>query len=114
MIKCTERYSTGWTDARSVFGAGAFVEWTKYGADFDRRGRPLMKRKIDTHDYATEAKTLDIETCRAMWLVHYGDGWIDATELAEQDPLTWEIGNRLFWAGLLEHDTQADRYKCKS
>ena len=73
-----------------------------------------MKRKIDTHDYATEAKTLDIETCRAMWLVHYGDGWIDATELAEQDPLTWEIGNRLFWAGLLEHDTQADRYKCKS
>ena len=73
-----------------------------------------MKRKIDTHDYATVAKTLDIETCRAMWIVRYGDGWIDATELVEQDPLTWEIGNRLFWAGLVEHDTQSDRYKCKS
>ena len=99
MIKCTERYATGWTDPRSLWGAEAGVGSKRYGgAEFDCRGRPLMKRKIDTHDYATEAKTLDIETCRAMWIVRYGDGWIDATELVEQDPLTWEIGNRLFWA----------------
>lgn len=74
----------------------------------------MKKKKADAHEYETEAKNLDIETCRAMWLVNYGDNWIDAIELTKQDNLTWEIGYRLYWAGLLEHDSQMDQYKCKS
>lgn len=110
-----ERYSVGWTDPRGVFGSAE--KWTHrrpYGAEFKERGLPLMKRKVDAHEYKTEAKDLPIEACVSMWIIRYGDGAVDASVLVEQDDLIWEIGNRLFWAGLLEHDQQSDRYTCKS
>jgi hypothetical protein len=71
-------------------------------------------RRVDNHEYTTEAKDLPIEVCRSMWIIKYGDGPIDAKELVEQDDLIWEIGNRLFWAGILEHHRQLDTYTCKS
>lgn len=114
----TARYKFGaWTDPRTVFG-GKLIKPIAYGNEHrytTKWGSPLMKKKkVDAHEYTTEAKNVDIETCRAMWLVKYGDEWVGSSELVEQDDLTWEIGNRLFWAGLLEHDTQMDQYKCKS
>ena len=113
-----ERYAEGWTDARSIFGHAIEEENKKYGSEYrtDRKwGSTLMpKKKVDAHEYVTEAKDLPIETCRNLWIMKYGDGWINASELVEQDSLTWEIGNRLFWAGLVEHDKQMDQYKCKS
>ena len=74
----------------------------------------MPHKKVDAHEYKTEAGTLPIEACQSMWLIRYGDGAVDASVLVEQDNLIWEIGNRLYWAGLLEHDQQTDRYTCKS
>jgi hypothetical protein len=71
-------------------------------------------RKEDAHKYTTEAKDLPIEVCQSMWIIKYGDGPIAAQELVEQDDLIWEIGNRLFWAGKLEHNIPFDTYTCKS
>lgn len=118
MIKCTERYSHGWTDARSIFGHAVEEENKKYGSEYTYNrtwGTPIMpKKKVDAHDYVTEAKDLDIETCRNLWIMKYGEDWIDATELVAQEPLIWEVGNRLYWADLLEHDKSMDKYRCKS
>lgn len=108
-----ERYATGWNDARAVFGTGNWFTTRAYGAEFNERGLPLMKKKVNTHVYTTEAKDLPIETCQSMWIIKYGDGPINAVELVQQDDLTWEIGNRLYWAGLLEHDQQMDTYTCR-
>lgn len=71
-------------------------------------------KKADAHEYVTDAKEMPIEACRNLWLITYGDDWVDSSVCVEQEPVMWEVGNRLFWAGLLEHDTQVDRYKCKS
>ena len=118
MIKCTERYATGWTDARSIFGSAIDIDDKKYGAEhsYNRTwSSPLMpKKKVDAHEYKTEAKDMPIEACRNLWLITYGDGWFDSNLCVEQNPIMWEIGNRLWWAGLIEHDTQTDQYKCKS
>jgi hypothetical protein len=122
MTKYTERFAHGWTDTRSIFGHATDIDDRKYGAEYkyERKwGAPTMlKKKIDTHIYTSEAKDLDIETCRAMWLVRYGDEWVDTFDLIAQDNLTWEIGNRLFWADALEHATDPDKtngkYRCKS
>jgi hypothetical protein len=72
--------------------------------------------KVDAHEYTTEAKDLSIEVCRNMWIMNYGDGWIDESILLEQEPLMWEIGNRLWWADILETDGMQPngRYRCKS
>jgi len=112
-----ERYSIGWTDPRGVFGLG-----TGYPPKFGRYGmenkvrRSFVKgaKKADAHEYVTDAKEMPIEACRNLWLITYGDDWVDSSVCVEQEPVMWEVGNRLFWAGLLEHDTQVDRYKCKS
>ena len=118
MIKSTERYSHGWTDASSIFGhpEKAYGE-RRYGAEFEKR--PIMGlltkiKKTDAHDYVTEAKDMPIEACQNLWLVTYGDEWLDSSIVAEQEPLIWEVGNRLYWAGLLEHDISMDKYRCKS
>lgn len=89
--------------------------WTiekPYGGEY--KTKAMTKTKVNTHKYTTEAKDLPIEVCRSMWIIKYGDGPLDAKELVEQDDLIWEIGNRLWWAGMLEHDTQMDTYTCKS
>lgn len=110
-------YSVGYSDPRAIYTS----TWTfgrPYGQIFKHKRKwasPLMPhKKVDAHKYKTEARTLPIEACQSMWLIRYGDGAVDASVLVEQDDLIWEIGNRLFWAGLLEHDTQTDRYTCKS
>lgn len=110
-----EKYQFGgWTDPRSVYIPEKWTHRRPFGAEFDERGLPLMKKKLDSHEYKTEAKDLPIEACQSMWIIKYGDGAVDASVLVEQDDLIWEIGNRLFWAGLLEHDQQSDRYTCRS
>lgn len=119
MSTAIERYQFGgWTDPRAIFGTNQQFTLKKYGAEHyykNKWGSPLMpKVKVDAHEYTTEAKDLPIEVCRSMWIIKYGDGAVDASVLVEQDDLIWEIGNRLFWAGLLEHDQQSDRYTCRS
>jgi len=83
-----------------------------YGGEY--KTKAMAKIKIDAHKYTTEAKDLPIEVCQSMWIIKYGDGPIAAQELVEQDDLIWEIGNRLFWAGKLEHNIPFDTYTCKS
>jgi hypothetical protein len=110
-------YYTGATDPRAVYVPEQWVHRRPFGGEFKHKRKwtsPLMPNKrTDAHEYTTEAKDLPIEVCRSMWIIKYGDGPIDAKELVEQDDLIWEIGNRLFWAGLLEHDQQLDRYTCR-
>lgn len=111
----TARYQFGgWTDPRTVFKSGAFYDWKKYGSAYEYlRGLFMKKKKVNTHEYVTEAKDMPIEACQSLWVITYGDDWLDSTICVEQDDFMWEVGNRLYWAGLLEHDTQTDRYKCK-
>ena len=113
-----ERYSTGWTDARTLWRTEAGKGSKRYGAEYayeTKWGSPIMpKKKVDAHGYVTDAKDMPIEACQNLWLVTYGDGWLDSSVCVEQEPLIWEVGNRLYWAGLLEHDAQMDQYKCKS
>lgn len=103
-------YATGWTDPRVVFKREWIVK-RPYGAEFDERGLPLMKRKVDDHKYVTEAKDMPIEACVSMWVIKYGDGAVPAIETAEQDTLMWEIGNRLWWANRLLHKKPEDTYE---
>lgn len=85
-----------------------------YGNDYNYVGWLMTKKKIDAHEYVTEAKDMPIEACQNLWLITYGDDWLDRSICVEQDDLIWEIGNRLYWAGLLEHESTTDKYKCKS
>lgn len=107
----------GWSDPRAIYNSAVNYA-RRYGEKHKHKRKwasPLMPhKKVDAHEYKTEAGTLPIEACQSMWLIRYGDGAVDASVLVEQDNLIWEIGNRLFWAGLLEHDTQTDRYTCRS
>lgn len=98
-------------DASGNVLLGATLE-RPYGGEY--KTKAMTKTKVNTHKYTTEAKDLPIEVCRSMWIIKYGDVPIDAKELVEQDDLIWEIGNRLWWAGMLEHDTQMDTYTCRS
>jgi len=112
-----ERYVLSWSDPRALYNSAVNYA-RRYGEKHKHKRKwasPLMPhKKVDAHEYKTEAGTLPIEACQSMWLIRYGDGEVDASVLVEQDDLIWEIGNRLFWAGLLEHDKQTDRYTCKS
>lgn len=114
-----ERYGMGWTDPRGFFGGGGgWVTSRKYGAVHAYKtkwGSPFMqKKKVDAHEYKTEAKDLPIEACISFWLIKFGDEPVPAIDTVEQDDLTWEIGNRLFWAGKLEHNIPNDTYTCRS
>ena len=116
-MKITERYSHGWIDPRAVFG-GKLIKPIAYGNEHKyttKWGSPLMKKKkADAHEYTTEAKDMPIEACKNMWIVAYGDGPVNSVIVKEQENVMWEIGNRLYWAGELEHDLEADTYTCKS
>ena len=105
VYKCTERYATGWTDPRGVFGGSARMPRFP-----DYYGITNMK-KVDDHKYVTEAKDLPIEACVSMWVIKYGDGPVPAMETTEQEPLMWEIGNRLWWANRLKHNKPEDTYE---
>ncbi len=74
----------------------------------------MSRKKVDDHKYLTEAKGMSIEACKSFWIIKHGDGPIRAVDTVDQDNLTWEIGNRLFWAGELEHDISNDTYTCRS
>ena len=68
-------------------------------------------KKVDAHEYTTDAKDLPIEVCASMWVIKYGDGAVKALETLEQDPLLWEIGNRLWWANRLKYNDKEDTYE---
>ena len=113
--KCTQRYATGWTDARGIFGSATPKPLFAYGDEFkysNKWGAPLMpKVKVDDHKYVTEAKDIPIEACVSMWVIKYGDGTVEAKETLNQDTLMWEIGNRLWWANRLQHNKPEDTYE---
>ena len=123
-MKITERFSHGWTDTRGIFGTlNNDVNPLKaqmsrmYGGEFEKvpvMGIVTKVKKADAHEYTTEAKDMPIEACKNMWLVAYGDGPVNAVIVMEQEDVMWEIGNRLYWAGELEHDLATDTYTCKS
>lgn len=110
-------YSVGYSDPRTIYNSipKAVI---KYGDAYKHKRKwasPLMPhKKVDAHEYKTEAKDMTIEACKSFWIIKYGDGPIPSIDTAEQDDLTWEVGNRLFWAGELEHDIPNDTYTCKS
>ncbi len=64
----------------------------------------MSKQRADTHKYTTEAETLPIDVLEGIWLVKYGNEPVRTDALAIQDPFTWECGNRLYWAGLLQEN----------
>jgi hypothetical protein len=76
----------------------------KYGQDDE----------VDKHKYQTEAKKLPIKVCRDMWIIKYGNEAVSMELVNEQDPLIWEIGNRLWWNNDLEYDKERDTFKCRS
>ena len=115
----TERYATGWSDPRAIYTSDYRV-WLKYGEEYDTDEWTIkniwkkpMKRKVDAHEYKTEAKDLPIDACKSMWIINYGDAPVPAIKTAEQEPLMWEIGNRLWWANELEYNQNEDTYTCK-
>jgi hypothetical protein len=91
-------------------------EYNKISCKYGKEGSPV--KKIDAHGYTTEAKDLDIEVIKNIWLVKYGNEPVNETELVKQDDFTWECGNRLYWAGILETvesiQTFHTTYICKS
>lgn len=84
----------------------------RYGEE--HKTKTMEKAKVDAHKYETEAKDLPIEVCQNMWLAKYGNEPVSMEEINEQDKFVWELGNRLYWADLLEHDYTMDEYACKS
>jgi len=96
---------------------GTWITTRPYGQECKHKakwGSPLVpNKKIDAHKYTTEAKDLPIEACVSFWIIKFGDAPVPAIDTVEQDDLTWEIGNRLFWAGKLEHNIPNDTYTCK-
>lgn len=110
------RYATGWTDPRSLWGHA--VQWVRYGDEYEYMpisGFFMKKKKVDAHEYVTDAKNMSIEECQNLFIVCYGDAPIEAiTFIPEQTELMWEVSNKLYWAGLLVHDPKMDTYTCKS
>lgn len=124
-------YAYGYSDPRIVFGVMDDKVFKYYGGDYKEmsytqalaasiraikekaisdafsvvydvwKKRYRNEMKTDAHKYETEAKDLDIEVIHDLWQVKYGNGKITTEELANQDPFTWECGNRLWWAGYL-------------
>jgi hypothetical protein len=90
--------------------ADTYNRFAKRYTKEDDRGK---KMKEDGHEYTTVAKDLPIDVCKNMWLVKYGNEPIESSMLLHQDALTWEIGNKLFWADVLFHDIEKDTYSCK-
>ena len=90
----------------------AFKYSLRYGQM--HRTTPVTQTKVDAHKYETEAKDLPIEVCQNMWLAKYGNEPVSMVEIQNQEKLIWEIGNRLYWAGIFEHDLTMDEYACKS
>jgi hypothetical protein len=90
--------------------ADAYGRFAKQYDRVDGKGETM---KEDAHEYTTVVKDLPIDTCKNMWLVKYGNEPIESSMLTHQDALTWEIGNKLFWANELFHDTENDTYACK-
>lgn len=81
----------------------------------NKRGGLLMTmKKVDAHEYKTEAKDLPIEACVSVWVIKYGNEAVSMQLVNEQDPLMWEIGNRLWWADRLEYNQNEDTFTCKS
>lgn len=112
-----ERYSVGWTDARGVYGSGIRKgPQLRYGEEAVLGGYKILmtQRKVDDHKYTTEAKDLPIEACVSMWVIKYGNEAVSMQLVNEQDPLMWEIGNRLWWADRLEYNQNEDTFTCKS
>ena len=109
-----ERYAMGYSDPRFVYSSVPMPFW-RYGDAHKLKPKwssPRMSRKkVDDHKYETEAKNMSIEACVSFWLIKYGDGPIPAIDTAEQDKLTWEIGNRLWWANRLMHNKPEDTYE---
>jgi hypothetical protein len=88
-----------------------YAEFNKrYGEEKKQIVGDKLKR-VDNHEYKTEAKDLPIETCVSFWTIKYGDGTVPAVETREQDELMWEIGNRLWWANRLKYNEQMDEYE---
>ncbi len=110
-------YSVGYVDPSTVFNS-PWVTARPYGLQFKHERKwssPLMPhKKVDAHEYKTEAKDMTIEACKSFWIIKYGYRPVAAVALIDQDDLTWEIGNRLHWAGEIEHDIPNDTYTCKS
>lgn len=113
-----ERYAFGYSDPRGTYGVGQWFTTRAYGANAEHKskwGLPLMpKKKVDAHEYKTEAKDLPIDACRNMWVIKYGNEAVSMELVNEQDPLMWEIGNRLWWSGDLEYDKERDTFTCRS
>ena len=111
-----ERYQFGgWTDPRAVYG-NPLDEVRKYGWKYiNKRGLFGMgNKKVDAHEYVTEAKDLPIEACASLWVIKYGNEPVAMQEVNDQDKLMWEVGNRLWWANRLEYDQSRDIFICKS
>lgn len=131
----TARYSFGWSDPRAMYGSFGNVAFKLYGKDYKKvssvkaifnavtakslddvfntvykiwNKRFDNNMKVDAHKYETEAKDLDIQVIHDLWQVKYGNEKITAEVLANQDPFTWECGNRLYWAGYLSHSSAPD------
>jgi len=110
-------YSVGYLDPRTIYNSipKAVI---KYGDAYKHKRKwasPLMPhKKVDAHEYKTEAKDMTIEACKSFWIIKYGDGPIPSIDTAEQDDLTWEVGNRLWWSGDLEYDKERDTFTCRS
>ena len=69
---------------------------------------------VDAHKYTTEAKDLDIEVIKNLWLVKYGNEPVTLEETQNQDELMWECGNRLYWAGYLEGNKINDTFTLRT
>jgi hypothetical protein len=111
-----EEASKGFTKslAQSIQATKSAVLNKIFDEEYAKYKKRYSSVKADAHKYETPAGTIDIETAKNMWVVKYGNEPVPATELVNQDPLMWEIGNRLYWAGELEHDFPQDTYTCKS
>lgn len=123
-------YSTGWGSIRYIRYGEEFkkMDYTKalasslqqtrmkiindmFGKVFsvwNKQYQGAKDMKTDAHKYETEAKDLDIEVAKDFWIVKYGNEKVSSEELANQDPFTWECGNRLYWAGYLQRNEAPD------
>lgn len=110
-------YNVGYSDPRSIY-TSTWVHKRPYGAEHkykNKWGSPLMqKKKVDAHEYKTEAKDLPIDVCKSMWIIKYGNEAVSMALVSEQDNLMWEIGNRLWWSNDLEYDKERDTFTCRS
>lgn len=84
-----------------------------FGIAYDRFKKFGQEDNVDNHNYKTVAKDLPIEICRNIWIVKFGNEPVPMVETMEQEPFMWEVGNRLYWAHLLEYDETKQTYTCR-